>query len=698
MEPLFHAASLAVVGVSEAADNLGRNIVANLVNFGYEGDIFAVGPRGGSVFGRPIYPAVAECPGRLELAIILTPARFIPEIIDQCGEKGVRWAVIESGGFRELGDAGGVLEGQLLAAARRHGIRFVGPNCIGVIHTATSLYAPFMALPAPYRKGGVSVLAQSGGVGLSIAERLSTSGVGLNKFVSMGNKLNLDEVDYLQYYMEDPTTRVIYSYLEDFKRGRAFFELARGSSKPILLHKSNTNPLSSVIAASHTAALAGDDGIVNAACEESGAIFRVRSLAEATTALQGFAMPRLQGRNLAVLSRSGGHAVVAADACAAYGFELPPLQRKILDEVQQHVRAGVIRLGNPLDLGDIYDLDLYFALVEHVLQQADIHGILFIHVSQMVSEREVSRQLLRRLGELSLAYRKPVAVMVEIPFEEKVLLQQTSDFPFFKEPLEAVQALAYQYRYPQPRPAEPSLEVSVRPAAWPEDAVKSRLHRCRAEARQPLLHEALDLLECIGVATVAWRMAKTLPQTLQAAQQIGYPVVLKAVAPSLLHKSEQGAVVLHIDSAQRLELEWQRMHSLAADIVGMVVQKMVPGSREVIVGGKRDLSLGPVVLVGLGGILVEVLKDIKIGLAPVSAQTAADMLQGLGGGRLLGRFRGMQPADQQPVIRAMVQVSQLLARFPEIMEIDINPILLDDQGDGGLALDARLRCQWCTDA
>ena len=697
MEPLFHAAALAVVGVSEAADNLGRNIVANLVHFGYQGQIFAVGPRGGEVFGRRIYSSVAECPGDLELAIILTPARFIPQILEQCGAKGIRWAVIESAGFRELGAAGRELERELLQAAQRHGIRFVGPNCIGVVHTATNLYSPFVTLPAAYRRGAVSVLAQSGGVGLSIAERLSTSGIGLNKFVSMGNKLNLDEVDYLRYYLDDPTTEVVYAYLEDFKRGRAFFEQARTGSKPILLHKSNTNPLSSAIAASHTAALAGDDSIVDAACEESGTILRVHSLAEATTAMQGFAMPRLQGNNLAVLSRSGGHAVVAADACAAHGFRLPPLQQKILDEVQQHVRAGVIRLGNPMDLGDVYELDIYFSMVEHVLQQADIHGILFIHVSQMPSEREVSRQLLRRLGELSREYGKPVAVVVEIPFEEKVLLQQNSDFPFFTEPLEAVQALACQYRFPRLRREEPEPVELSQPIPLPAAAVQELLDRCRAENRQPLLHEALELLDRIGVATVSWRMTRTLAQALEAAQELEYPVVLKAVSASLLHKSDQGAVAMHIDNARALEQEWQRLHALAGDITGLVVQKMIYGSREVIVGGKRDPSVGPVVLVGLGGILVEVLKDVRIGLAPIPAQAASAMLERLAGSRLLGRFRGMQPANLQPVVEAMVQVSRLLAGFPEIVELDINPILLDDQGEGGLALDARLHCQWPAD-
>ena len=284
-------------------------------------------------------------------------------------------------------------------------------------------------------------VAQSGGVGLSLAERLCTSGVGISKFVSIGNKLDLDEADYLAYLMDDPETDVIYFYLEDFKRGRYFADLARRCTKPIILHKSNTSAVSNTIAQSHTAALAADDAVVDAVCRESG-ILRVHSFSEAVTAAKGFCLPPLKGKNLAILSRSGGHAVLAADVCASSALAFLLLIREILDEAQSRSRAGVIRLGNPLDLGDIFDLPFYIKLVEKILRQQNIDGVVFIYASPMISEREATRHLVENLSALSRQSGKPVATVMEIPLEDRVSLEKNSNSPFFLEPAEAVQALA----------------------------------------------------------------------------------------------------------------------------------------------------------------------------------------------------------------------------------------------------------------
>jgi acetyltransferase len=689
MHKFFSAESIVVIGVSESEDNLGKNIVGNLVRFGYQGKIHAVGPRGGEVLGHPILRSVAELPGPVDLAVILTPARFIPEIMTQCGQKGIHRAVVQSGGFRELGPEGKELEGQMLDVCTRFGIRFVGPNCIGVIHTKTGLYAPFIALPTPYRKGQVSVFAQSGGVGLTLGERLSSSGIGVNKLVSMGNKLNLDETDYLRFLLDDPETRIIIFYLEDFKRGREFADAARGSSKPIVLLKSYTSPLSQAVAQSHTAALAGDDDVVDAVCREVG-IVRAQSVAQAINAVRGFSMPPLRGRNLAVVSRSGGHAVVAADACARHGFRLPPLEERLLETVREKLRAGVIRLGNPMDLGDLYDMPFNFRVVESVLRQDDIHGAIFIHVSHMAVEREASRRLLQDLWDVSWRYKKPVALVVEIPFEERVFLLKTADFPFFSEPVEAVEALALQWEHA--RAAETRVvggSLSVSEAPWDGKAA-AWLSTFETENRQPLLHEALELMDLISIPTAPWKIAANLPDALEAAEGMGYPVALKAVGQSLLHKSEKNAIALNIAGAAELEKQWRRLSALAADVEGVLVQKMVSSSRELIIGGKRDNSFGPVVMAGLGGIMVEVLKDVRMRLAPVGMEAARHMLRELSGARILGAFRGMPEADIEAAARILAQVSQLMHRFPRIGELDLNPVSLHDDGNGAVALDARL--------
>jgi len=669
--------------------------MANLVNLGYQGKIYAVGPRGGEILGHPIYRSIAELPGKPELAIILTPARFVHEMLAQCGEKGTRWAVIESAGFRELGTRGEMLEQEILKASKRFGLRFVGPNCVGTANTANGLYTVFVALGTQFRKGKIGVFAQSGGVGLCFVERLCYSGVGISKFVSMGNKLDLDEADYLAYVMDDPETAVIYFYLEGFKKGRSFADLAKRCSKPIILHKSNTGALSLTIAQSHTAALAADDLVVDAVCRESG-ILRVHSVSEAVSVAKSLSLPPLKGKNLAVISRSGGHAVVAADVCAKYGFRLPPFRQDLLDEAQSRSRAGVIRLGNPLDLGDVFDLPFYNRVVEKVLQQHDIDGVVFILVSHMANEQNAMRRVVENLFALSSQSGKPVATVMEIPFDERVRLAKTSDFPFFLDPVEAVQALAVLSNWG--KNAEERLKRESGMAAAPVhdtltipvEKIEKWFGDIERQNRQPLLHEALDLLDLSGIPTVPWRMARGLDKALEASVNLGFPVALKAVSPSLLHKSDRGALALDVRDAESLRNEWHRLQKVSDDIAGIVVQKMAPASRELVVGGKRDPSFGPVVLTGLGGIMVEVMKDVTMRLAPIDTGAAMEMLGELSGKRILGRFRGMPEADLKAAARILVQVSLLMHHFPQIREMDLNPVSLDDEGRGAVALDVRL--------
>jgi len=689
MKIIFYPESVVVVGVSESEDNLGKDIISNLVNFGYNGKIYAVGPKGGRVMGYNIYTSVLDLPVSADLAVILTPARFIPEIITQCGKKGIKHAVIESAGFREMGKEGCRVEKDLLAASKRFGIRFIGPNCVGLINTLNGLYVPFIELPSEFKKGNVSVMSQSGGIGLSLAERLNNPGLGLSKFVSMGNKLNMDEADLLAYLIKDPDTAVIYCYLEDFKRGRDFADIALRSSKPVILHKSNTNPLSNIIANSHTAALAVDDKIVDVACTHAGVV-RVQSIEEAIFAIKGISMPLLQGKNLAILSRSGGHAVVAADMCATYGFNLPQLHPGILEEAKNHFRAGVIKIGNPMDLGDIFDLNIYARIVEKIIQQPDIHGIVYIHVSQMVIENEDSIQLIKKLNELSFKYDKPVAIIAEVPLSFQRMLMEKITHPFFMDPIEAFRALALQYRYASFRQKK---SHTVKEVAFPlQENAKIWVEEIQQKGRQPLLHEALNLLDGLGIPTAPWKMVTFFSEARKAADKMGYPVVIKAVTPSLLHKSDQGGVTLNIGNVEILEKQWKEIHARFKDIVGIVLQKMIFASREMIVGAKKDPSFGPVVLVGMGGILVEAMQDVSMRLAPVNEDEANEMIDQLRGVKILEAFRGMKAADRHTITQCLGTVSQLMHHFPEIQEIDVNPLIFSDDGNYSMALDARIIC------
>ena len=687
MNKLFYPESVVVVGVSEAEDNLGQNIISNLIHFDYKGKIYAVGPKGGHVMGLTVYPSVLDIPVAVDLAVILAPARFIPEIITQCGTKGIQLAVIESAGFREFGENGKSIEKNLLAAAKRYGIRFVGPNCIGLINTQNGLYTPFIALSSEFKKGRVSVMSQSGGIGLSIAERLTQPGLGLGKFVSIGNKLNLDEADLLAYLIKDPNTEIIYCYLEDFKRGRDFADLAFQTKKPIILHKSNTNMLTRAIAKSHSAALAGDDKIVDAACEYAG-ILRMTSVQDAILAIKGLSMPFLLGKNLAILSRSGGHAVVSTDMCAEYGFNLPKFHSSILDEAREHFRAGVINIGNPLDMGDIFDLQVYPKIIEKTLQQPDINGIVYIHVSHMLIEKKDTFLLMKKLAKLSYKYKKPIMIVLDVPHSFYPGLKEESTYPFFMDPVDAFKALSYQHQYMVGRQKKRSAAKQIEFVA--KKSIKSWIDGILQKDRQPLLHEALDLLDRLGIPSAPWRMVSNFTQAREAADEMGYPVVLKVVSPFALHKSDQGGIAINITNVKILEKQWKEIHSRFKDLIGFVLQKMIFASREIIVGAKRDPSFGPAVLVGSGGIMVEVLQDVRLHLAPVDAKDANNMIKQLKGAKILGAFRGMRAADQHAVTQCLVAVSQLMHHFPEIQELDVNPMILSDDGKFGMALDARV--------
>ncbi len=692
MDDLFNAESIVIIGVSDAVANLGKNVVSNLVNLGYKGKIYPVGPRGGEISGLPIYRSVSELPGTAEVAVVLVPARFVSDVLAQCCDKGTGWAVISSAGFRERGEKGALLEEEIMKTAKRCGIRIIGPNCVGFANTANCLYAPFTTVTAPFRRGKTAIFAQSGGIGNSLCGRLSTSGVGVGKFVSMGNKLDLDEVDYLSYLVDDPETSLIYFYLEDFKRGRLFADLAGRCSKPIILHKSNTSVVSSTIARSHTAALAVDDQVVDSVCHETG-ILRVNSVIEGINVAKGLSLQPLKGNNLAIMSRSAGHAVAAADACAAFGFNLPPLKREILDDAREMSRADIIRLGNPLDLGDIYSLDSHLSILEKVLSQPDVDGVVYIHVSQMVFEIEQSRALVKKMPQISSRFGKPIALVLEIPFDERVYQHKNSDFPFFQDCVEAVRALSVNSKWQKTvaaRHSKPEPKVLTSPSIIPVDEIGKWFEDIKMRKRQPLLHEALDLLDLAGIPAVPWRMAGSLDELLDASGELGFPVALKAVSPSLLHKSDRGAIALNIADAESVRNEWRRLQKISDDISGIVVQKMAPASRELVIGGKRDPSFGPVVLTGLGGIMVEVMRDVSMRLAPVDADTALEMFEELSGKRMLGRFRGMREADLQAAARILVQVSLLMHHFPQIREMDLNPVSLNDDGKGALALDARV--------
>lgn len=692
MREFFYPNSVAVIGVSEKPDNLGRNIVANLIEYGYSGIVYAVGPRGGVIETRRIYRSVAEIPDPVDLAVVLTPAKTVPGVMEECGQKGIRWVVIETAGFREFTEEGRQLEEQICQVAKRYGIRFSGPNCIGIINMANGFCVPFPRLKKLVKTGDVSVITQSGGVGMSALNLMANEGLGLAKFVSVGNMLDTSAEDMLEYLLTDEETAIIFLYLESIHQGRRLMEIARRSTKPILAFKSNIGRLGQNIALSHTASLASDDKLVDAAFHQAG-ILRVRDATSLASGLKILRLPPVRGKHLAIISRSGGHAVMAADACELSGFELAHFPDSFLRAVEKHFRASVIRLTNPLDLGDLFDLEVYAQIVEQTLQLEGVDGVVFLHTSLSEAENLASRLLLDRIIALTRQYHKPVAYYLSTSAQEVSYLKQNYNYPIFTQVVETVRALemsrdsSLQAQFLQQRGEPPTLPVQ-------RAVVEATLQAARQAERDLLLPEALSVLEAYGIPVVPSLVAQDAGQAAAAAAQLGFPVALKVIASQISHKTDAGGVRLglkdagEVRSAVEQMLERLRHAYPDAAIDGILVQPMAASGHELILGGRQDPQFGPLVLLGLGGIFVEIIEEAVLRVAPITPAEAYEMLESLRGGRILKGARGQPPADLDALVEALLRLSQLLCDFSQIKEIDINPLCAYPQGC--LALDARI--------
>lgn len=680
----FYPRNIAVIGVSPDMMNLGKNIVQNLLTFGFQGEIIPVGLKKGVVFGQQIYPSVGDYPRDIHCAVILTPAKTIPGLLEECGRKGIRWVVIESSGFSEYGEQGKPLEKACVEMAQRYGIRFIGPNGIGVINLENGVALPFMRMGRDISLGPVSILSQSGGVALSYLGFLAEEAIGINKFVSMGNKLNVDENDLLSYLIEDEGTRIILIYLEGFTDGRRFMEIASRSQKPILVHKSNRFRASANIASSHTAALFSDDTLVDHALEQAGCV-RVNTSDDAMDYIKSLTLPPMKGNRLAVVSRSGGHAVVATDACAHYGFVLPGFPEDFLKKFESHFRAHVIRPQNPLDLGDLFDLEFYEYIMEEMLKREDVDGVLLGHGYRKGFEQGPSRELLREVEHLVNQYQKPVAAFIMTEAVERGYLKNHLKIPIFSAPENAMRAFYLSHRWASRRPIPMALEADTE-----GDRDRARKILEKAGGQSLLLSESMALLESYAFPMPPYRIARTAAEAVQAWHELGGPVAMKINRPHVSHKSDSGLIRLSLDSEADLKGAFHDFQDIAGKDLEVFLQSMLSGGREVILGGKRDHTFGPVVLFGVGGIFVEVLEEVNWRVAPLTRDAARQMINATRGARILQGIRGERPADIRALEILITRLSRMLVENPQILEIDINPVAVLEEGRGAQALDARV--------
>ena len=677
MEKLFFPRSIVIFGVSESQGNLGVEIVKNLNRFAFAGEVYGIGRKEMEVEGRRVYRSLADVPGRPDLAILLVPASAITDALESCGKKGVLHVVIESGGFSEFGVDGRGLEERIAEIARIWSITCMGPNCIGIINRENGVCMPFVPFdPRELLEGRSSFISQSGGVVHEFVRRASAESAGLSKLVSVGNKLMLDENDFLEFLTDDPGTAAIGMYLEDIRDGRRLMDLASRTDKPVLVLKGNASPWGQEIASFHTAALAGDEAVLEAALQQAG-IHQVRSLAEMVESLKVFSLPAMRGANLAILSRSGGQLVVLADEAFRSGFSLARLSPALFDMIKGRAKGEVIRRTNPLDLGDVFDERFYLDVLEGVLREEGVDGAAFFFDYEIDSSAVMD--IVRETGRLSRLYEKPVLLLMVPDRANWFRARDAGPFSFFVDPQQAFRGLKRSLEHFRRKDRKKTLDG---PAAA---AAREPGRRSMDALRLWPAADALALVERYGVPIVEYAMVRDRIEALDAAGKMGYPVALKRVEPAVLHKTEGDGVRLSLKNEEELD---EAVRAMPADLY--LLQVMAPDGVETIVGGKRDASFGPVVMFGLGGIFVEILKDVSLKIAPIDEAGALEMLAATRGSALLRGARGAARADVGSLVKVLVQVSRLMHEHPEVASIDINPLRIFREGAGCLALDVKI--------
>ncbi len=696
MDKIFYPKSIVIIGLSAKANNIPKLVLENCLRWGYSGRVFGVNPRIDApyVSGVRMYREIEDLPEVPDLAVCLIPARFVPESVEKCGKLGIGRVAILSGGFSEFGDEGKTLSDLLLGIARKYGVRLMGPNCLSVANTANGLCIPFIPIHPP-AKGGMSMISQSGGVGLMLWNLLADEYVGMAKFASIGNKLDLDETDFLEYLGQDPETRIICMYLESMSKGSRLIEVARKIDKPIVVYKSNTTSAGGRAAMSHTSSLSSNEDVIDAAFEEAG-IIRIHNYGDLVAVVKAFQLPPMRGNRIVVMSPAGGFAVIGADLCEKAGFAFSNPGEEFFKGLNKFSSAGVIKFSNPLDTGDLYDPQMFSHVFSEIMHNEEVDGAMFIGQKPRMPEGEsVFRDMF--LTDLSkeaygsmLSSGKPMAVCLYGLSDYLRVVKEYSPYPVFNNPEEMVRALSFQRNWYARRRNDQKVSAASTPVDT--DSLRQWI-----DARSGAIGEdSLELLHMAGVPVAGSGIARNEDEAVRLAGGIGYPVVMKVVSPDALHKTDAGGVVVGVkDEAEVIECFSRIRKNLeeykhGARFEGIRIQKMAGEGYDMFIGGKFDSSFGPVVVLGFGGIYVEVFKDVRTCLCPADPHFVEKKVQSLQSYAILKGARGMKPADIDGYVDAIIKVSQVLARFPEIKELDINPLRLFKDGSGVCALDARM--------
>ena len=695
-ESFFQPESIAVVGANRTPGKVGHDVVKNLLEAGYPGPIFPINPKADEILGLRCYGAVTDVEQGVDLAVIVVPAKIIPSIVDECAEKGIKAVIIISAGFKESGPDGAALEQDVAERCRRRGIRCIGPNCLGLVSPHERVNASFgPAMPAP---GNIAFFSQSGALGTAMLDIAAGEGIGLSRFISFGNKMDINESDLIEALGQDEKTDVILGYIESIEDGSRFMEVAGRitRAKPVIILKSGRTSAGAQAASSHTGSLAGADSAYDAAFRQSGVI-RAESIGQLFSYARAFAAQQPPaGPRVAVVTNAGGPGILATDAIESSDLQMAEFQdataRKLADALPAQAA-----LHNPVDvLGDA-QADRYKAALDAICADPGVDAMLTLLTPQASTRAE---EYGRAVTGAAARTDKPLLAcfMGSASVRSAWQVLKEGGVPNFEGPAPAVAALDALHTFGLRRRTEPEAPPSH---DFDDAAIRLALEQAREKGRSSLgERQARAIARACGIPLPRSIFAGSEEDAVRAAKEIGYPVVMKISSEDILHKSDAGGVLLdrkdetEARAAYRDLLASARRYKPDADLEGVLVQATAPRGREVIIGMKRDPQFGPLIMFGLGGVYVEVLKDVVFRVAPIALRDARQMVEGIRSAAILHAFRGQPEADLEALADCLTRVSQLAVEHPEIHECDLNPLFVYPQGKGLMAVDIRFGLKW----
>ncbi|MGC9469153.1 MAG: acetate--CoA ligase family protein [Anaerolineae bacterium] len=690
---LLRPKSIAVIGASNTPGKIGYTVVKNLLESGYEGPVYPINPNDDEIQGLKAYPSVLDVPGDIDAAAVVVPAKIVPHVTRECGQKGVKGLIIIASGFSEVGR--GDLEQQVVEIAHEHGMRVLGPNIVGILSNSdkcNASFAPFLPLP-----GRAALVSQSGALLIAMDASTYIRRVGFDKLISIGNMSDVNFADMIPWLDQDEATWCISLYIEGLKDGRRFMENALKAKKPIVALKSGVSAHGAAAAASHTGSLAGSGKIYDAAFEQAGVVMasELNNLFDRTLALS--LQPAMKGDNLLIITNGGGVGVLATDSAERYGLPL----RFAPDDVQAELKKHMPEFGsakNPIDLTGMAGRDWYQDSVQYAFAHEWVDGLVVLYCETAMTDPMDIAQGIEAAIDASGVDDKPVSVSFVGGERSEAAMRWLVEngIPAYNEPDNAVNAAAALREFARNR--EMAAQSFERSGDVDEQAARDVIAKVREDGDRDMTEvESKAIFEAYGLPVAHTRLATNEDQAVELAEKIGYPIVMKIVSPDILHKSDAGGVKVDLNSAAEVReayntiLENAKAFKEDADVHGVAVQQMAPWGTEVILGSVDDPTFGPTVMFGLGGIFVEILRDVTFRVAPVGAEQAFKMLSDINGAPILAGARGEEPKDRRALAEVLSRYSQMICDLAdEVQESDANPVIVYEEGEGVTIVDARI--------